>query len=300
MNCGAADIVGAAGDITTWVYDGTIWNLINWMDEGDTQTGADLAEFFPSAEALTVGQIVRIDTTNPTPNVKKTTVARDVAMVGIVSTLPGVTLDEGGDGKYAIALAGRVPVNVTNEGGAIKVGDFITSSSTSGKGMKATTAGRAIGMALEDFNGTDGQVLVEVMNTWYDPGTGGSADTAKDFFVENRLQLGAQTITIDDNGDGLTNVTATLTPTTSYVEVNCKDGQGCVLNIEETNARSGDLLYLASIGNSAVKIVDRAGIVNGTEPDLTPDDTASFIYTSSKADNLWLQLSTSANNYIAP
>ena len=32
-------------------------------------------------------------------------------------------------------------MNVTNEGGAIAIGDFITTSSTAGHGMKATKAG---------------------------------------------------------------------------------------------------------------------------------------------------------------
>ena len=77
-----------------------------------------------------------------------------------------------------VALVGRVPVNVTNEGGAIATGDYITTSSTAGKGMKATKAGRVIGMALADFSGTSGQafpeprrrVMVQVFNTWYEPG----------------------------------------------------------------------------------------------------------------------------------
>jgi hypothetical protein len=40
-------------------------------------------------------------------------------------------------------------VNVTLENGAIKVGDRITSSPLAGFGMKATTAGRVVGLALE-------------------------------------------------------------------------------------------------------------------------------------------------------
>jgi len=71
------------------------------------------------------------------------------------------------DNPMPVALVGRVPVNVTNENGPIKTGDFITTSSSAGKGMKATLAGRVIGMALADFNGVDGQVMVQVTNSWY-------------------------------------------------------------------------------------------------------------------------------------
>jgi hypothetical protein len=69
-----------------------------------------------------------------------------------------------------VALVGRVPLNVTGEGGAIEVGDFVTTSSTAGKGMKANEAGRVIGMALSSFDGSgEGQIMVQVINTWYQP-----------------------------------------------------------------------------------------------------------------------------------
>jgi len=73
-----------------------------------------------------------------------------------------------------VALVGRVPVNVTSEGGSISVGDFLTTSSTPGKAMKATRAGRVIGMALGSFDGEKGQVMVQVLNTfWNGPQAGG-------------------------------------------------------------------------------------------------------------------------------
>ncbi|MBI4252891.1 hypothetical protein HY623_01770, partial [Candidatus Uhrbacteria bacterium] len=200
------------------------------------------------------------------------------------------------DNPMPVALVGRVPVNVTNEGGAIAVGDFVTTSSTAGKGMKATKKGRVIGMALGAFDGTSGQVMVQVINTWYDPEDGGdSAASAKDFFVENRLQLGVETVTVADDGVASNKALSVLTPSTSYVEIKCEDSDGCNLQVEETNARAGDLLYLASIGAGAVEVADRAGVLNGTNPLLAEDDTAMYIYTSGKANNLWVQLSHSDN-----
>ncbi len=32
LKCGSADIVTAAGDVTTWIFDGTNWYLLNFMD----------------------------------------------------------------------------------------------------------------------------------------------------------------------------------------------------------------------------------------------------------------------------
>lgn len=59
------------------------------------------------------------------------------------------------DGKPVIR-SGVATVNVTTLGGAIKYGDFITSSPIIGKGEKATQSGYVLGIALADFNGTAG------------------------------------------------------------------------------------------------------------------------------------------------
>ena len=32
LKCGSADIVTASGDTTTWIYDGSNWYLLSWMD----------------------------------------------------------------------------------------------------------------------------------------------------------------------------------------------------------------------------------------------------------------------------
>jgi len=54
--------------------------------------------------------------------------------------------------SQAVALAGRLPVKVSTENGTIAIGDVLTSaSSTSGVAMKATKAGRVIGIALESL-----------------------------------------------------------------------------------------------------------------------------------------------------
>lgn len=92
-------------------------------------------------------------------------------LAGVVSRNGGfvmgegeVELDENGKAKshVQLALAGRVPVKVTNVGGAIEIGDPITSSNISGVGMKATKNGRVIGFALEPYS-SDGVGYVKIL-----------------------------------------------------------------------------------------------------------------------------------------
>ncbi len=67
-----------------------------------------------------------------------------------------------------VAMMGRVPVKVTAEGGPIRIGDLITTSSTPGHAMKAGEPWRGgiIGSALEAFEPSDpdakGKILVYV------------------------------------------------------------------------------------------------------------------------------------------
>jgi hypothetical protein len=78
-------------------------------------------------------------------------------ILGVVSTKPGLTLGyddtslQAGETAYPVALAGRVPVQLSTENGPIKKGDQLMLSSLPGIAMKATGTGATIGIALEDF-----------------------------------------------------------------------------------------------------------------------------------------------------
>ncbi|MEN9389537.1 MAG: YapH protein, partial [Candidatus Parcubacteria bacterium] len=177
FNCGSGDIDNlVTGDFTYWLYDGSEWNLLGWVDKSNdygVAGGADLAELYTSTDSLEAGQLVTVDI-NHAGKVKKTTTPYQNASLGIVSSEPGLLLGQGQDYEttaYPIALAGRVPVKVNSQNGPIAIGDPITSSAIAGIGMKATQAGRIIGYALENFSGNAGTVLVFVNNTWYDPQT---------------------------------------------------------------------------------------------------------------------------------
>lgn len=140
-------------------------------------TGADLAEWYETTSDVSEGDIVAISPDSYGYNSKlglqqssilqKATVGR--TMVGIVSSAPfqtmGTDILESAKHPKPIALAGRVPVTVSEENGTIRAGDVLTLSTTPGVAMRAIKAGPTIGTALEDAACVAGQsckVLVMV------------------------------------------------------------------------------------------------------------------------------------------
>jgi hypothetical protein len=124
--------------------------------------GADLAEIYFSPEALEPGDICIISQTND-DNIEKSKIANDTRVAGVISTKPGLLINSKEKG-YKLALVGKVPVKVTNEGGSIRRGDMLTVSSTPGSAMKTSNPkpGTIIGKALQNFDGIQGTILVLV------------------------------------------------------------------------------------------------------------------------------------------
>lgn len=111
--------------------------------------GADLAEYYYSNTLLEAGDVVAI-TPDQDAGIGKSNSRYQRNLLGVVSTKPGLTLGPVAPNAYPIALAGRIPVKITNENGAIKAGDLLTSSSRPGYAMRATSAGAVIGRVLND------------------------------------------------------------------------------------------------------------------------------------------------------
>ncbi|MBI2473796.1 hypothetical protein HYV70_04565, partial [Candidatus Uhrbacteria bacterium] len=196
LECGNADIVTATADLTMWISEGSgaadKARLISWVKDGAAQTGADLAEWFPANEDVQAGDVL-VAAGSP-EHVEKSTSSYQKGLMGVVSTDPGLILSQQGETFSAlVALAGRVPVKVSDENGAIEIGDFLTSSATlPGYAMKATEAGPVIGMAMESFSGGQGEVIVKVENMWYVPTSSLQDASSSSLVVE------AQTITAVD------------------------------------------------------------------------------------------------------
>jgi hypothetical protein len=141
----------------------------------------DVSETISAADDVGAMDVVMADPNNA-ERVIKTSTPYSSAALGVVSDgTSGFQIDhlhygqtnDPNDTTYRVplTLAGRVYVKVSNENGAIKPGDYLTSSSTAGYAMKAVKAGPTIGKALGYFNGDMGKVLVLVNVSYYDPGS---------------------------------------------------------------------------------------------------------------------------------
>lgn len=144
-------------------------DIMNWGIEALViDTGADLAEVYTTNDAsIEVGDVVSLDS-NLKAGMQKSRIAYDQSVFGIVSTRPGLVIgsvEKEGVNALPVALSGRVPVKVSAQNGALKAGDYLTTSTIPGVAMKATKAGAIIGTAMTSFDGEGtGQILVFVKN----------------------------------------------------------------------------------------------------------------------------------------
>ena len=140
---------------------------------GCLQTGsADVAERVNASEALQPGDVVEIDPTRP-DHFRLASTPYSALLAGVISTDPaiimnskGIPLEDGSasDQRPPLALLGRVPVKVSAENGAIKIGDLLVASSTPGVAMRGVNPapGTILGKALQPLASGSGVILVLV------------------------------------------------------------------------------------------------------------------------------------------
>jgi trimeric autotransporter adhesin len=136
--------------------------------------GADFAEMLAAEAGLEPGDVLAI---GPDGQLTLTTAPYQRSVAGVYSTQPGLVGGaadgESTAGKVPLAVAGVVPVKVTDEGGAIAPGDALTSSTTRGHAMKAAAvrvggiellpSGVVIGKALEPLAAGTGVIRALVV-----------------------------------------------------------------------------------------------------------------------------------------
>jgi trimeric autotransporter adhesin len=136
--------------------------------------GADFAEMLSAEPGLEPGDVLAIGADG---SLTLTTVPYQDSVAGVYSTQPGLVGGaadgESTEGKVPLAVAGIVPVKVTDEGGPIVPGDALTSSSTPGHAMKAAKvrvggiaffpSGVVIGKALEPLPSATGVIRALVV-----------------------------------------------------------------------------------------------------------------------------------------
>ena len=151
-------------------YDGSAGPGGDFMRTNASGWGSgsyDFAEMFPSQQVLSPGEVV-IFSSGKEEVARSTGRQFDPKIAGIVSTQPGFLAGENIPGHVPVALAGRVPTFVTNEGGSIHAGDPLTTSSRPGYAMKATEQGPIVGYAMESLSETTGVITVFVRPSFYD------------------------------------------------------------------------------------------------------------------------------------
>ncbi len=156
----------SAGDLLSIRGDGTVSVKVLEI------TGADLAEKFPTTDAVEPGMVVEIDPDTP-GHLRKAQGAYNRRVVGVVAGANGLSKGiilgnlEGSENHTAIAMSGRVWVYADATERAIEPGDFLTTADKPGYAMAAgdlaQAQGAIIGKAMTRLEkGTTGMVLVVV------------------------------------------------------------------------------------------------------------------------------------------
>jgi len=166
-------------------FAGTVANLsYAEITLQEIRAGSDVAEVYYAATdtALTAGDLVSLDPSIQ-DGVMQSQTPYENSLMGIISTQPGATLgnsDQSTGIQEIVALAGRVPVHVTNENGNINAGDYLTSSDIPGVAMRATGPGRVVAIAMQSFtpdpsDGTTTGSILGFIDVGWEPGISAAA-----------------------------------------------------------------------------------------------------------------------------
>ncbi len=217
---------------------------MRWEEGG----GADLAEWYPTNDkTISAAEVVSADTTSTqSAYIARTTKAYDPAVIGVISTAPGLQIGEKAENTKRVALAGRIPVKVASDSAAILPGDFIASSNVPGRAMKATKTGYTIGKALEAWtpnSGKDWVMMFANLGTYIDEKSIGGIDNSslEDIFGDEV----SEPTTSNASGSGQTN--DTTSESTSSGQVNEASESG------EVASNSGELNSTSTASATLVK-----------------------------------------------
>lgn len=132
-----------------------MFSVVVWADF----SSVSIANTYVIADAAAAsGDII----VNVPTGLRRATIPYDNSILGVLTASPAAVFRAESGPERAVATGGVVVVNVTDANGAVKKGDFITSSTTAGKGMKATNSGYILGMALNDATGGQVDVAIRV------------------------------------------------------------------------------------------------------------------------------------------
>ena len=144
---------GNEGDVRVFDADGDLRIHLDGASGNVNLLGADCAEDFTVRDAATIeaGSVLVIDDSG---ELRESTAAYDRRVAGVVSGGgsfgPGIVLDKqrGLANRRPVALIGKVYCKVDADGGAIAIGDLLTTAGTPGHAMKAADPQRAFGAVI--------------------------------------------------------------------------------------------------------------------------------------------------------
>ena len=142
----------------------------------------DIAEYFPVEGVAEPGDLISL---NPDKKdvYEVSNIPYNPYLIGVYSTNPTITINNQNSGK-TVGLQGSITIKVTTENGNIKIGDYLTSSSTKGHGMKATRTCYVIGRALENYDSKKpGKILCLLEPGWYNTNAGSNPQSGGTFFI---------------------------------------------------------------------------------------------------------------------
>jgi len=101
------------------------------------------------------------------------------------------------------------------------------------------------------------------------------------------------TQTIADDGAG-TSPTATLTPTSKIVEIDCLDSDGCTDDISEAGASAGQELLLLNVGSNTTTLDSIVGqMIMSSQFAMGQGGTIAFVYSATLS--AWVETGRSDN-----
>jgi hypothetical protein len=159
---------GASGNLAIFQSGGSNVARIDktgrgYFNNGTQASGADLAEAFDvngSTADFEPGDVLVISASKDR-TVEKSAEPYSTLVAGVYATKPGVLLTEENidselTGKVPMGVVGVIPTKVCLEGGPIKRGDLLVTSSIPGVAMKADRSkvelGQVLGKALQEFD----------------------------------------------------------------------------------------------------------------------------------------------------
>lgn len=103
-------------------------------------------------EAIPVGSII----SSSRGSYVTSTTAYDPQMFAVTTDAPSTYIDDLAiENKHLVVTSGETRLRVSTQNGTIQEGDFLTSSQIPGVAQRATQTGTIVGIALEDYDGSE-------------------------------------------------------------------------------------------------------------------------------------------------